>query len=198
MKNNKLIAVATAMIMYSGVLPGAIAEGSKKHNFYVGVGAGQSGADDICRGDSDCDDSDTGWKIFGGYNINKYWSAELEYIDFQQIYDIDDGFDTKADAHALNVSVVGSIPIAGDFSAFAKAGVYYADVDTSDNVDEAEDETTTGFSYGVGVKYNINDRVSIRGEWQQLENAEFVYSDSADTIFESNLDLLSISAVINF
>ena len=46
--------------------------------FYVGAGVGQSKieADDI-----NFDEDDTGFKVFGGYQFNKYFAVELAYID---------------------------------------------------------------------------------------------------------------------
>ena len=53
--------------------------------FYVGAGVGQSKAKDWCSGTGGtgitCDDKKTAWKAFGGYQFNRYLSAELGYAN---------------------------------------------------------------------------------------------------------------------
>lgn len=47
--------------------------------FYVGASIGKAEAKDVCTGVSGpgvtCDDKDTTWKIFGGYQFNRNFSA---------------------------------------------------------------------------------------------------------------------------
>src|SRR5438270_13797946 len=48
--------------------------------FYAGVGAGKSKAKDWCTGAGiSCDDKDTAWKVFGGYQLTPHFAAEIGY-----------------------------------------------------------------------------------------------------------------------
>ena len=50
--------------------------------FYAGVGIGQSKAKDWCSGAGgiSCDDKDTAWKVFGGYQFSRNFAAEFGYV----------------------------------------------------------------------------------------------------------------------
>src|SRR2546423_13418675 len=43
---------------------------------YIGASIGQSKIKDACNG---CDDKDTAFKLFGGYQFNRTFAAELGY-----------------------------------------------------------------------------------------------------------------------
>src|SRR3954471_8968815 len=47
----------------------------------VGGSIGQSKNNLSCPAGSSCDDSDTAFRVFGGYNFNKNFGAELGYAD---------------------------------------------------------------------------------------------------------------------
>src|SRR5258708_20896207 len=56
---------------------------------YAGLSLGQSKAKDGCSGVTgtgvSCDDKDTAWKIFGGYQFMRYLGAEVAYTDFGKV-----------------------------------------------------------------------------------------------------------------
>jgi OOP family OmpA-OmpF porin len=49
--------------------------------FYVGGALGQTSFDVDCTGTTSCDDKDSSWKIFGGYQFNKHFALEFGYAD---------------------------------------------------------------------------------------------------------------------
>lgn len=60
----------------------ALAAGPSLSNVYLGGGFGLSHQNLDCSGASSCDDTDTGFKIYGGYQITPTWGVELAYTDF--------------------------------------------------------------------------------------------------------------------
>ena len=54
---------------------------SRDAGFYIGGALGQSSFDVECARTTSCDDSDSSWKIFGGYQFNKHFALEFGYAD---------------------------------------------------------------------------------------------------------------------
>ena len=83
---------------------------------FIGVPAGTvTGIND--------DDSDTAWKLFGGYQFHRNFAVEGGYFDLGR-YDY--GYTTGAGAFSgstrlqgLNLDLVGTLPLTDRFSAFA-------------------------------------------------------------------------------
>src|SRR5918999_616226 len=100
--------------------------------FYVGGALGQAQVDIDCTGATSCDEKDTSWKIFGGYQFNRNLAIELGYINFGEATASGPTppFGTtsvKFESTAFELVGVGSMPIADRFSIFGKLGLYRAD-----------------------------------------------------------------------
>src|SRR5712671_7092564 len=56
---------------------------------YAGLSIGQAKGKDSCSAFAgsgiSCDDKDTAWKIFGGYQFMRYLAAEVAYADFGKV-----------------------------------------------------------------------------------------------------------------
>ena len=140
---------------------------------YIGAGAGQSKFRDACGGFSGCEDKDTSWRVFGGYQLNRNFSAEVGYTDFGSISASSPGASARNDAHAWELVGVGSIPIAGGFSAYGKLGAYYAKMEgtgTVGAVSSSVSETNNGLTYGVGAQYDLSKNLGVRAEWQRYND----------------------------
>jgi OOP family OmpA-OmpF porin len=48
---------------------------------YLRLALGQSQADIDCTGTTSCDDGDTAWKVFGGYQFNRHFALEAGYAN---------------------------------------------------------------------------------------------------------------------
>src|SRR3954471_12098346 len=92
---------------------------------YIGAGFGQSKFRDACGGFSGCDDKDTSWRAFGGYQLNRNFAAEVGYTDLGSLTASAPGSSAHVDAHVWELSGIGFVPIAGGLSAFGKLGAYY-------------------------------------------------------------------------
>lgn len=182
--------VITALLATT-LLASAPAIAAEDGGFYVGAGAGSFGVDvsDVEEGIAFNDD-DTSFKLFGGYNFNKYFGVELEYLDggtASESYDLGEGatLDIDIDTSGFNASIVGMIPIGERFNLFAKLGMIFWDVDYSADFDGVIfDESDSGedLSWGLGAGFDFTERFGARIEYQEFDVHD---ADSVDLISAS-------------
>jgi OOP family OmpA-OmpF porin len=163
----------------------------------VGASFGQSKIDCSTGGVAgvSCDDTDTAFRIFGGYQFNKHFGVELGYADLGSATISGAGITASVEAKAWDLVAVGRLPISEQFSVFGKLGMYRADSDLSSNtplIGSASD-TNTDITYGIGLQYDFNKNFGLRAEWQQYKK---VGSDS--TGGDGDVDVMSIGVVYRF
>lgn len=158
--------------------------------FYAGLSAGQGEAKDTCAG---CDDNDTAWKIFGGYQFTRTLGVEVGYQDFGTFGSAAIGGVTpagSADANAFEIVAVGTIPVHPRFGIYGKAGAYRYDVDNSATGLSHDGNELT---FGAGVKYHFTRNVAGRLEWQRYMDMGAVNANS-----ESDVDVLSLGVQVQW
>jgi OOP family OmpA-OmpF porin len=101
----------------------------------------------------------TGGSLLGGYQVNKYFGAEIQYTDLGSITD---SKGNSPDLSAWSAAVVGTIPLNDTFSIFGKVG--YADTKIGSPANQSHSDAT----YGVGVQYNFNPNVGARLSYEQF------------------------------
>jgi len=174
---------------------------------YVGVGFGQSSADvEPVYYDIDwtthVSDTDTAFKIFGGYEFNRNIALEGGYTYFGE-FGVDYRYlntsyveSYKSDAGAFYVAAVGSIPL-GPVSLFGKVGLahWFVDYSESDPWGEFWSDNATGINpmFGFGVKIDASNVFALRLEAER-------YLDVGDKFYtgQSDVDVLSVSGVFKF
>ncbi len=140
----------------------------------ISVGAVNSG---FASAQTSIDDTDTGWKVFGGWRFNEYIALEGSYIDFGEAKfktrttGPDGVIDGKADGTAYAVDVIAIARPAEWADLFVKVGGFRWDVDAkqAEVVDgEASsvknDETGTDVKAGIGASFMLSDSVAVRLE----------------------------------
>jgi OOP family OmpA-OmpF porin len=145
--------------------------------YYIGGAIGQSEATTYCNGASGCEDSDSAWKVFGGYQLLDKVSIEGTYLNLGDIRK--DG--QNSDVSAFAAYGIGTLPITEKFDAFAKLGGAYW---KSDNTDGSQNGF--GLAYGVGAKMRLNETTKIRAEWEKVTDVDTSNSE------ESDINMLSI------
>jgi OOP family OmpA-OmpF porin len=159
----KLIYAAVAATL----LASAPAMAAEDGGFYVGAGIGQFSVNE-----GGFDESDTGYKLFGGWMFNQYVGGELEYIDGGTVGDNNFGIDTTA----FNVSVKGNWPVTEQFDVYGKVGYFFWDADIDDSGDSGQERNESGsdLSWGLGAGYDFTDNFGVVAEWQwfQIEEAD--------------------------
>jgi opacity protein-like surface antigen len=133
--------------------------------------------------------SDPGWGATLGYRINRHFAAELAYTDFGQvdirehyvigpidspffpIPRIDIDVDLTSRVAGPSLSVLGIVPIARGFDAFARAGILFADQDVSRNPGALSASSAQKLAiWGAGMDVEIAHGWSIRFAYENLED----------------------------
>jgi len=180
-------------------------------SLYAGVGVGQAEARSLCDSVpgvtiNSCDDDDDSWRIFGGYQFNKYFAVELGYAGLGEgagsfvVTGVGSGT-ARLEAKAWDLVVVGILPINERFSIFGKLGFARWDVDASATVAipgfgtgaGSVSEDGTDLTQGVGAQFNFTKNVGARVEWQRYNSV-----GAANTTGESDIDVISASLLVTF
>jgi hypothetical protein len=144
--------------------------------FYIGAGVG-----DATVKDTNFDESDSAYKVFGGYNIGFIplvdFSVEASYVDFGK---------PSNSAGSVEVTGLNAYGLAGlsfgPLGVFAKAGAMRWDSDS--NFGTTSSDSGTDPAYGIGARFAIGS-LSVRAEYE-------VYDLDAD------LEMISVSGVFTF
>lgn len=173
--------------------------------FYAGAALGQAKAQDFCDTiigggfTGGCDDKDTAWKIFGGYQFHRNIAVELGYVDMGEITASGTrlGLPASGSAEVTGIEFValGIIPFTPQFSGFVKAGGFRWDVDTS-TAGAAEprgSDDGVDFTYGLGVRYDFTRNLAARLEFQRYNNV-----GETNTTGQSDVNLWAIGLMYKF
>ena len=180
--------VGAAMLALS---PMAMAQST---GFYAGAAVGQTTVD-FCGATTaglSCDDEDTSWKILGGYQINRNFSAELGYTNLGELTASGPGGSLKVETSAWELVGIGAYPLSNQLSVYGKLGLYRAETELTSTIGLSADETATDITYGFGVRYDFTPAIGVRGEWQR-------YGDvGGGNIGNGDVDVLSVGLIFKF
>ena len=148
-------------------------------------------------------DKNTGYKVFGGYQLNQNFAVEGGYFDLGKF-----GYTASTTptgtlsgnmrVTGLNLDLVGSLPLAERFSAFGRVGVNYAR--TRDNfsstgavgvINANPSANGTNYKLGVGLQYALSDAWSVRGELERYRVKDGVGN-------RGHIDMASVGLVYRF
>jgi hypothetical protein len=158
-------------------MPGAASAGADSGP-YIGAGAGNSTVKD-----SGFDESDSAYKIFGGYNMGYIplvdFALEFSFVDFGKPSTATDSVEASAvDAFGLFGYNFGPLGV------FAKGGIASWNYDSNIN-GTTTSEAGTDAAFGVGARFAIGS-FAVRAEYETFA------LDSID------LDMVSVSGVYTF
>ena len=210
-KEKSIARLLTAAFLF--LSPVAAAEDDT--GFYAGFSAGHSKAKEVCDDEIEgveCDDSDIGFKLYGGAQLNSIFGVEVgvaklgevgikvgdETFSFESTFEHD---------YSIMAAVVARAPLDGPFKPFAKLGAHRwslsYDAESTGNVPsgltsflEPDDDSGFDIMYGVGAQYDFSDEsgFSIRAEWERFE---FGFSeDFGDD--DEKIDFISAGIVYRF
>ena len=197
-----LLGVGSAFIVPATIAAPATGQSA----YYVGGSVGQSKFKDIEPGvATNIDDKDTGYKIYGGYQIDPVWGIEATYFDLGKATangTILNGStvvpaNLSAKASAWGLAGVFTAPITYGFSVFGKLGLVRSELKTSVSaigvVGNNQKESSTGANFGFGAKYDFTSNLAIRAEWERLKKM----GDDATT-GETDIDFVSAGITFKF
>lgn len=143
---------------------------------YLGAGVGTSESKiDTAGFTGSVDESDTGWKVFGGYQFSRHFAVEAGYYDLGKVTfsgtaggaAVSGNFESTA----VGLSLVGILPVFNSFSLLGRIGVAYGEQEGSVTVGgatgTASDETTE-ITYGLGLRYDFGRNVMVRAQWERF------------------------------
>jgi OOP family OmpA-OmpF porin len=164
--------------------------------FYLGASLGQSIMHGQCDGliaGVSCDDKDTTWKLFGGYNFNRFIAAELGYSDKLGKASAS-GFGLAADvkASAWELVAIGSYPFAGRFAVYGKLGAYYASTKGTSNFGISADDSNANLTFGVGLRFDITRSFAARAEWQRYSKV------GGEDVGKGDIDAMNLGLLYRF
>ena len=191
---NKGMTVATALL---ALMAGpALAQqtrdddrtGRNVEGLYIGGGIGDfsssvdeiDGLDDIDDAGIDFSDSDNAMKVFAGWNFNRYFALQGDYVDFGE----SSGFVTPSvsgtsDVQGFAPSIVGTLPI-GPVELFGRVGMMFYEVDLNLTGGRLIDESGEDLVWSAGIGLDVMDRLNLRLEYEEIEIEEL---DEAEAVW---------------
>lgn len=143
-------------------------------SFYMGAGFGSTKIDDDGFDGIDFDDSDTGFKVFGGYNFNQNFAVEVSYFDLGEASGSFDDFlgpvTFDVGVSGFSASAVGVLPLSDMFSLFGKLGYASYDIDAHASIggeSGSGSESESDMVYGVGAALGFG-QFGVRLEYEAI------------------------------
>ena len=157
------------------------------------------------------DNSSNGYKLFGGYQLNRNFAIEGGYFDLGQFnYGLNTSpagtlntfplgtFASDTRVRGLNLDLVGMLPLSDQFSVFGRIGAAYAQSRGSfartgtlplNNV--ATNRNDTNVKVGLGLQYAITEALAVRAEIERYRISDPVRN-------RGNIDMASVGLVYRF
>jgi len=212
-------AVAVGIGLALAIPPGASAQESP---WYIGGSIGQSrvkldtgglsrdlAAAGMANNGFSANETDTGFKLFGGYRFHPNFAVEGGYAElgkfsasgtvttfnFVPIVPLPTKVTIEV-GQGLHLAVVGNVPLANQFSVFGRLGAYNMRTEmkvTVSGISSSESARNTGFLLGAGVGYDFTRNVGMRVEWEQFNKV-----GDKDKTGQGDVGLLSVGLVYRF
>jgi len=176
-KFSKLAVVLMAVLatpafaqLYSGAAAGRVDHKQSRSNWTPAAGSAAF------------EDTDAGFKLFGGYKLTENFGVEggYDYLGQYTATPVSGASVGKAiiKTNSWNLFGVGTLPLPKDFSVFAKLGASsnYSKMNFSSNggafnANDAGTNRKTSFAFGVGAGYNILKNLTVRVEYEDFGKA---------------------------
>ncbi len=169
-------------------------------NFYVDLGLGQAKADLGDTAGFNVDDTDTAYSIGAGYKFNDNIAIEGGYLKlgtasisapvsgsgtyYGSPFSYTGTLAASAEVDGFYLGPVLSLPFADKFEAYARAGVYFWDLDAK--LSASGTVTYNGIThpvgvtvsdsmdgndpyYGIGAAYKATEKVSVGADWTRYD-----------------------------
>jgi OOP family OmpA-OmpF porin len=173
----------------------AIAQDARPYaGLQIGQAKAKSSCDDVTGPGVSCDDTDTAWRIFGGYQFNRNFALELGYADFGEVRASGPGGTVSAEATAFDLVGVGLLPIVDRFSIYGKLGLYRAETEARANtalLTGTFEEKNNDLTFGFGARYDLGN-VGLFAQWQRYVDV------GGGDIGEDDVDVISLGALFRF
>ncbi|RUO37019.1 hypothetical protein CWE13_09275 [Aliidiomarina shirensis] len=217
MKTNKITqSIATAIGAFTLIGMAIPAAAEEQTGWYLGAGGGNARATiardkivaDLMNSGYETtefrsDNKDFGFKLFGGYQFNRYIALEGGYFDLGKFNYTADTNPVGTAAGELgfngwNLDVVGLMPITERSSLFARVGAHnskssvnFVGTGAVNILTPSFRKNSTDYKFGVGYEYNVTDTISLR-----LEAERYRMDDAVGN--HGDIDFYSVSVLYRF
>ena len=200
-------------LVTAGTLLASLPAAASERGFFVGAGVGQmaTDVDDMYGLGYNFDESDVGYKLFGGYRFFPWLGVEGAYINggepsVKESY-LDESARLSISVDSLVGAVIFALPIGESFELFIKPGFAYWDSTTTlkysgpdFSYKDSDDDNGSAFFIGAGAGFSFNENFGARLEYEWFDVAP--EWDSEEDEFVDELDasagFLSASFVYRF
>ena len=169
---------------------------------YMGAAIGQAYYKHTCDGAAaaiSCNNNDTAWRAFGGYQWKPSFAMEVGLHALGNIAAEGNGPGTvtqTAEVRAVDFVYVGSWAMSNRLALITKLGFYFGKLQvdaTPAGISRGWDtRSTSDITYGLGVGYQLTDHADFRLEWQHFGH---LGTGSAP---ELDIHLFSLGALYRF
>ncbi len=149
------------------------------------------------------DERDTAYKVFGGYQFNKYFAVEAGYFKLGQF-----GFSSttvptgtlngQIKLQGVNLDLVGAFPLTSKLSVLGRVGGQYAQArDTFSGTGAVSvlnpnpSKRSANYKFGAGLQYEVTPSILVRAEAERYRIDDAVGN-------RGDVNLFSVSLVIPF
>lgn len=171
------------LLLAAGALAASLALPAAAQSLYAGASLGRAHYNAACDGLTNCDDRDTGFSFFAGWQLNRFIALEAGYRDFGHLSS-DEG---NVKANALELDAVGTLHIYRGFSLLGRVGAFHG------NVKGSSSERNNNVTFGWGGQYDFTPVVAMRGEWQRYRKM-----GGGDFGTKIDIDALSLAMLFRF
>lgn len=186
MKNIKTLGLCSLTAVGALFAGAAFAQDSY---YYGGVGVGQSRsmvddgavtaklrANGAMSSNISVNESDTTFKAFAGYQVNRNIGVEAGYFNlgksgFTATTMPTGTYSNELKIDGVNVDLVGTLPFTDKWSGLARVGAQYANVRNNAKSTGAvmlpsasTSEKSLNYRYGLGIQYEVNQSLFVRAE----------------------------------
>ena len=169
---------------------------------YMGASIGEAYYRHTCDGAPagiTCNNDDTAWRVFGGYQFKPSFAIELGLHTLGTIAAQGTGPATvtqTADVRAVDLVYVGSWAMTNRLALITKLGFYFGKMQVDASPARItrgwESRSTNDITYGLGIGYELTDHADFRLEWQHFGHLGTGSAPGLD------IHLVSLGAVYRF
>jgi OOP family OmpA-OmpF porin len=163
------------MSLRHAIVAGALALGASvagAQSIYFGAAGGATRINADCTGTLSCDNNDTGWKAFAGYNINPMFGVEVVGYDMGSPHAVVPVFgfgpvDASLNTTGFALAGVINVPLGTTVDLMGRLGIasnkLKASVSSS-GLSGSDSESSTDALWGIGFGFRLTPNLSLRTE----------------------------------
>jgi opacity protein-like surface antigen len=159
------------------------------------------------------DDTDAGWNVTLGYQVNKYLAAELSYYDFGEasvterytqgllVIPLNVTVRSNVEAYGPGVSLLGTFPLTSSIDVFARGGVLFLDQEVERQLSSFRTSRRIGdeiWMVGAGVQWAFASRWATRLEYQLTDRIGREGNTLWPRAGTTKIEQLSVSVLFDF